>query len=496
MKIIYKLQLLFFALLIVGITGCEKEVPRNDDNGDDPVETPNRISTFIYSGLKDVYLWYDKVTKLGDSYFANNDEYFNYLNAFGSFYEELFYDLLYQYGTIDKWSWIVDDWEELENSFSGISKSMGYDFRLVQIAGSDDIFGYIRYVLPGSPADNAGLKRGDLFLEVNEQQLTINNYMNLLFNTDTYTLTKATISNNTIYTGDVTSVMEAVVLQENPVHYYDVLDVGGIPTGYLVYNSFTSDFDIELNNAFQFFQSEGVGRLILDLRYNGGGSIQTAIYLASMIHTTDDSKLFARSEWNDKYTAFIEDTYGEDFLNYYFTDEIDATQSTPATPIAGLGLTELYVITTGSTASASELVINGLEPYFDVKLIGTNTVGKYVGSITVKDYDNQGNVVTSHKWAMQPIVLKLTNADGISDFIDGFAPDVSASEDYANLLPFGDENEPMLKAAIDYILGTKSGRARPEMIEGIDYRVIADSDDFKPFSKEMYLEGDFQLIKK
>lgn len=491
MKKTYKILLLLPALLILGITACEKEVPRDDNN--DPVDQPSRISTFIYSGLKDVYLWYDLVEKLDDNYFDDTDAFYTYLNGFGTYYEDLFYDLLYQYGTIDKWSWIVDDWEELENSFSGISKSMGYNFRLVQFSGSNDIFGYIRYVLPGSPAEAAGLQRGDLFIRVNGQQLTINNYIELLFETDSYYVTKASISGNTIIPGDDTQVMTALVLQEDPVHYYDVLDVGGVQTGYLVYNSFTSDFNIELNNAFEFFKAQGVGRLILDLRYNGGGSIQTAIYLASMIYDTDDTKLFSRSEWNDKYTAYFEDVYGEDALNYYFTDEISATESNPATPIANLGLTELYVITSGSTASASELVINGLEPYFDVKIIGQNTVGKFVGSITVKDYDNQGNVVTSHKWAMQPIVLKLTNAAGVSDFVNGLEPDVTASEDYASLLPFGDENEPLLKATIDYILGNKSGRAGPEKIEGIDYDVIADSDLFKPFSREMYLEGDFRL---
>lgn len=496
MKFIYKIILLLSLISLLGTSACEKDIP--PENEEPVIENPDEISLFIYEGLKDVYLWYDKVDKLSNGYFDTTEDYYKYLNDFGTDFESLFHDLLYQYGTIDKWSWIVDDWEELENSFAGISKSMGYDFRLVQLQGSADLFGFIRYVLPDSPAEDAGLERGDLFLKVNGEQLTISNYMDLLINNESYYLTKATISGNIIYTADDTEVMTAVVLQENPVYYYDVLDIGGVPTGYLVYNAFTSDFDIQLNETFDYFKNQGVGRLILDLRYNGGGSIQTSIYLSSMIFSTDDTKIFTVSDWNDKYTAYWKATYGPDVLNYYFTDVIEETETTLETPISNLGLTELYVITTRSTASASELVINGLEPYFDVKLVGQNTTGKYVGSITVKDYDSQGYLNNNHKWAMQPIVLKLVNSAGdpydLTDlaYVNGLPPDFEATEDYTNLLPFGDENEPLLQATIDYILGTKSAIAKPQLVEGIDYKVIADSRDFKPLSKEMYLERDFR----
>jgi carboxyl-terminal processing protease len=217
-----------------------------------------------------------------------------------------------------------------------------------------------------------------------------------------------------------------------------------------------------------------------------------------MIYSTDDSKIFSISDWNDKYNAYWKATYGEDVLNYYFADVIDATETTPETPISSLGLNELYVITSSSTASASELVINGLEPYIDVKLIGRNTTGKYFGSITVKDYNSQGVLNTSHKWALQPIVLKLVNSEGDPtdvtdpDYVNGLAPDYEAVEDLTDLPPFGDENEPLLQATIDYILGTKSARAEPALVEGIDYKVIIDSRDFKPLSKEMYLEKDLR----
>ncbi|MDZ7739958.1 MAG: S41 family peptidase [Bacteroidales bacterium] len=502
MKLFLRIALFSFIALAI-LSACEKDIPIVSTTGSfskEPlIEEADEISQFVYEGLQDAYLWYDKVDKLGNDYFATTDDYYSYLNGFETDYESLFYDLLYQHGTIDRWSWIVDDWEELENSFAGISKSMGYDFRLVILSGSDDVFGYIRYVLPDSPAATAGLKRGNLFKKVDGEQLTINNYRDLLFNNESYYLTLAYIDNNTIYNGDDTPVMTAEEIQENPVYYTDVIDVGGVPTAYLVYNSFTSNFDIQLNEAFDYFKSQGAGRLILDLRYNGGGSIRTSQYLASMIYSTDTDKVFAKSLWNDKYTAYFIQEDGEDALNYYFKDIIYASGQNPETPITSMELNKVYVITTGSTASASEMVINGLEPYIDVKVIGSNSTGKYVGSITYKDWDSQGNVNPDHKWAMQPIVLKLVNSAGnpsdMSDpnYINGLPTDMEAEENYVNLQPFGDVNEPLLKATIDYILGVKSAPATPGLIEGIDYEVIADSRDFKPLSKEMYLEGTFRL---
>jgi len=213
-----------------------------------------------------------------------------------------------------------------------------------------------------------------------------------------------------------------------------------------------------------------------------------------MIYGTNTNDVFTKSVWNDKYNEYFIANYGEDYLNYYFKDVISTTDETSEVNIASLELSDVYFITTGATASASELVINGLKPYIDVHIIGTNSTGKYVGSITVKDWDSQGNVNPNHKWALQPITLKLANVNGVSDYVNGLDVDLEATEDYTNLLPFGDPDEPLLKAVKDYILGTKSATFS-RLVEGVDYEVIADSRDFKPLSKEMYLEGEFSLLK-
>ncbi len=489
----YIVYFLIISILVLG--GCRKKVPA-DPAPTEPV--PEEISQYIWTGLNEYYLWVDDVDKLSADHYPTANDFYIYLNGFGTDYEGLFYDLLYQYGTVDKWSWIVDDYNELEDSFAGISTSMGYDFRLVRFSGSDDVFGYIRYVLSDSPADLAGIVRGDLFMKVDGEQLNINNYISLLFEQESYTLSLAAINEeNKVYLTGVTKHLTAVELQENPVFHTSVMDIGGVKTGYLVYNAFTSDFNIALNDAFAWFKSEGIGRLILDMRYNGGGSIQSAIYLASMIYTTNTGTVFSKVNYNARIQDYLLNAYGSDFFNYYFASQIDTITIdhivTPGLPaINNLGLSELYVIATDGTASASELVINGLDPYIDVTLVGENTTGKYVGSFTVYDWDNFGNIKPGHIWAMQPIILKIANSLGVSDFVSGLPPDVEAEENIATMLPFGDPEEALLKATIDHILGNPPKKSLSALTKGVNYEVIADSKDFIPHSKEMYLDNKFK----
>jgi len=477
-------SLVFIGLFIIVIAGgCKKKV-------EPKVEVADEISRFVWNGLNEYYLWYEDVDKLSEDYFESTDAWYTYLNSFDTDYEALFYDLLYDYGNTDRFSWIVDDYEVLENSFAGISKTMGYEFGLVKFSGSDDIFGYVKYVVPGSPAEVAGIMRGDLFITVDGQNLNINNYIALLFEQESYLLGMAAHNpvGNTIGVNGITHNLVAVELQENPIHYSSIIEEGAEKIGYLVYNAFTSDFDFDLNDRFAYFQEQGVQRLILDLRYNGGGSIQSAIYLASMIYSNSPNKIFSKVNYNDKLQSYIQSTYGADYFNYYFTNLLEATTEHSEAPLVSLGLQDLYVIVTDRSASASELVINGLEPYINVTLVGETTYGKNVGSITVKDWNSQGVVNPNHKWAMQPIILQIANSAGFSDYTAGLPADVAAEEDIVALLPFGNPEETMLKAVLDHILGKGTTKSMTYPAKGIDYDVIADSRDFVPFSREMYLE--------
>jgi C-terminal processing protease CtpA/Prc len=480
------------------LTQCRKEAvlptPVDPPIVTPPVVIPNasEVNTFVWSSMHDYYLWNDKVPNLTNTYYQiltstsanyqrNKDSLNVYLNKFTD-PSKLFNDLLYQYKVVDKWSFIVSDYAIIENWIAGISKTMGYDFKLYYLnSTSSDIIGVVRYVLKGSPADLAGVQRGDIFAKVDGVQLTDANYTANLINKESFTLTFAKIVNGVITPSGKTATMTAVQLQENPVLLSKVIDVNGSKVGYLVYNGFTSDFDLELNTVFQQFKTAGVSKLILDLRYNGGGSVQTSIYLASMIYTTNTATLFTKSVYNGILTPFITTTYGESFFNSNFADKIKTTA------INTLNLKDVYFIVSGETASASELLINGLKPYMNVKLFGLNTYGKYVASLTLKDYDANNNLVTTHKYAMQPIVAKYANSLGVSDFVTGLVPDVVVDESKAAMLQFGDENEYLLKTVLDYIRGLKSQRlATPGSLA--NSRSLIARKDLVQFSRDMYVD--------
>ena len=217
-----------------------------------------------------------------------------------------------------------------------------------------------------------------------------------------------------------------------------------------MYNAFIADFDNALNDAFADFIKGGATDLVLDLRYNGGGSIESAVALGSMITGQFNGQVFVKEQWNTKQQPIM--SYRRN-TNSYFTHRLK-----DGTTINSLKLNKVYILTTNHTASASELVINGLKPYIQVVQIGETTVGKNQGSITVYDWTDSSRKVknTKHKWAMQPIVLKIANAQDKGDYENGLTPDVPMIEYFSQYGVLGDPSEPFLAKALQLITGKAS----------------------------------------
>lgn len=473
---------LFFLLLFTGfiLFSCKDE--------DDEMLTVSKdleVQDFIWSDLNFWYFWQADVPDLADNRFSTNSQYASYLGNFPN-PEDLFENLLY---VDDRFSYITDNYNELLSSQMGISTSNGVEFGLIQPGSGVEIFGYVRYILPNSDASGQNIERGDIFIGVNGTQLTINNYIDLLFgDNNTYTLNMADINNGTITGNGLEVTLTKQEYIENPVFITQTLDVGGQPVGYLMYNGFTSSFENELNDAFAQFQSDNITDLIIDLRYNPGGSINTSVRLASMITGQFNGQLFAKERWNDK----VQPLLSTEQINNNFTDQLN-----DGTAINSLGLTRLYVLTTSSSASASELLINGLNPYINVIQIGGTTRGKNEGSITLLDYiDEKGTINPNHTWGMQPLVLRLENSIGFSDYTAGLPPDTVLPEDLENMGVLGDTNEPLLAEAIAQISGMAKPLSAKKTVQMPVQDEIADTKRLTPTGDNMYKDRPLQGVHK
>jgi C-terminal processing protease CtpA/Prc len=342
----------------------------------------------------------------------------------------------------------------LENLLQGVYSSNGVEFGLTfACRDCNEIIGYVKYILKNSNASNKKIKRGDFFNSVNGIELTITNYRNLLFGDElTYTLNMARIGDNGIESSGVdVELTKEEDFETNPIQVSKILETSAGNVGYLMYNQFVIDKNTDLNKVFGDFKNQGINELIVDLRYNGGGSVRMCIELASMITGQYTGEVFSQEQWNSKLTEYLEDRFGAESLQDKFVDTLENSEES----INSLSLNRVFVLTTNESASASELLINSLSSYIDVIHVGEQTTGKNVGSITVYDYiDNDGTKNPDHKYAMQPIVLKIANKDGFADYANGLEPDAAIDEDIQNLGTLGELNEPLLSTAINILSGT------------------------------------------
>lgn len=421
-------NVIFLLFFLAGMMmGCQEEPIQEE-----APELTQKVNKFIETAMSDVYLWYQEIPDIDIRYEFDSEEYF----------EKLLY-------TEDKWSFITDDVESLENSFEGIEKSFGYSLAFGQFSNTGTIFAIVEFVYPNTPAAIAGLKRGDIIVAMNNADITEDNYTDLLY-AENLTITLGILSGESISEGSTVS-MTAQELNLDPVMITKVIEHGGHKIGYLFYAQYIDNYNTSLDNAFQYFLDQQITDLVVDLRYNPGGYTSAAQHLCSSVaplSAVNTNSTLVTFQWNDKYQEYWERKGMDDQLEIPFVNTVAVK----------LGLGKLYFLTGYGTASASELSITGLKPYMDVVTVGDTTFGKYTASITLKPedlYEEEDDYSEFDNWGIQPIVIRYANSEGVTDFKDGFAPDIPVYDDLWEGVQLGETQEPLLKAAIEDITGAE-----------------------------------------
>ncbi|MDR0422657.1 MAG: hypothetical protein LBH72_06565 [Proteiniphilum sp.] len=475
MKNLY--SFLFLTLILCLHAACDKE------NLQPEPPDISVVSQFVYDGLSAYYYWneemIDRMPSAGDT---DPVKYFN--------------SLLHGTDTEHGWSWITDDVNELLAGFSGESLSFGYDLDF--ILGEDGAaYARVRYVHAGTPAEKAGIRRLDLIGKLNGQAIMTeqrgeytyisSQSLNLLYGNNPVTFSTYRISGDRII-----PAQEVKVTPDNsrkdPVLCDSVYAISGKKIGYLFYTDFVDNFNDHLYKVFSRFKQEGVTDLVLDLRYNRGGAVSSAIYLASLIApeaAVRDRSPFVVMEFNNTLNTIFDRWYNdakpEDKYMYDRKDYLGSYDGKYPDPLgANLNLNRVYIIATDNSYSASELTIFCLSPYMDVVHIGGRTGGKYTASWTVHAYDplrdgsNSARANTLYEeddlspaereelknWAMQPIVAVYADKDSRNFSTPGYLePDYLLQEGFNNVAywtPLGDTKDVFLGQALSLISGDNS----------------------------------------
>jgi C-terminal processing protease CtpA/Prc len=368
----------------------------------------------------------------------------------------------------DKWSSITDDYEALNQRFQGTPEAMGYSLAYYVFSNSENMFLLVKFVYPGSPADEAGIQRGDIILIIDGKQITTSNYQDLL-DKKAYTIGLGQLEENTIKNSGISYNLTKRIIDANPIVYSKVFEYDKVKIGYFVYAEFiagTNDKYLgSIDTLFSRFKQQEIEELIVDLRHNPGGNLGVAGYLASSIGPREVStqrEILIRNAYNDNYTAYFKEE-GENSDRFIYTF--------PAVNV-NLDLKKVHFLTSSNSASASELLIIGLSPYMDVVQVGESTYGKCYGSWLIPDSEEPAR----HNYAMMPVTFKYANAQGFSDFINGLSPDYFITEDLTQALPFGNTKDPLLGRALETITGL-SFKSRKAETSRLDIHAIDSKED-------------------
>ncbi|MBX2924989.1 MAG: hypothetical protein KF746_22500 [Chitinophagaceae bacterium] len=392
----------FILLIPAGIIGCKK----------DPANSNTQINKEAWDYAKEIYLWNNNLPSGFNA--ASYSDPNAVMEAIRKYSIEPGFT-----NPVDRWSFGIkkSEWDDLS---SGIGSDLGLN---IFFRSENDL--RVSYVEPASPAAAAGIKRSWRIISINNNtsiqtdDASISRIQNAIFSSSS-----ATIGFKRPGNADTTITLTAASYQEKPVYLDSIYTVGDKKAGYLVYNSFLGNMDNVksiFSTVFNHFSNEGINDLIVDLRYNGGGYVELQNELANyLVPSSGDKEVMLKEQFNDNYKSRFDTTI-------YYSKK------------GALNLDRLFFITTKNTASASELLINSLKPYINVKQVGRASHGKAVGYFDIPVGD----------WYVFPVSFRTVNKNGEGNYFDGLQPDATVNDGLDK--DWGDVTEDCLASALDYI---------------------------------------------
>jgi len=451
-----------FLFLLLAFSACKKEARSPDGrDGRNVTEKEAMIMDSVFYYAKVLSLWQEYLVPRNVDDLLRNGLVRSYTEKYETAEEVLAaqialtpHDPTNTEKPIDRFSFLDRGANMSRELQDGVETGYGlFVFYLSTENSGDDAHLYVRMVDTNSPADRAGIQRGDRILSIdgnaeigyNAQQKKGFTEINAYLRSESMTVRFAKPSG-----GVLEAEIANVRYPRNPVLDSRVIEQAGKKIGYFAFDSFvglSTGFGGVIDAVFNDFESEGIHELVVDLRYNGGGVVATAIYLANILapFSVDKQPMFSYKinplleSW-----GLLEDETENGFAPVRFAKK------------GNLNLSRLYFLVSENSASASELLINVLNPYMKVYLVGRytwdegnrrvaeNTYGKPVGFFGVPMVDRDTELyVTS---------FSMHNKDGEGDYYAGIVPDSHVWE-FQDLRNFGDVQEPMLASALRHIRG-------------------------------------------
>ena len=375
---------------------------------------------FVLDNMRAWYFWNDLLpAQVDTSQFATPEDLLAFLATFSP-------DLTPEDGIdnpVDRFSFI--NTAAADQAFFGEGKFEGFGFSSRFVADNDL---RLTRVFFDSPANRGGLARGQQIVALDGRtiaEIQANEGINAVFGLPTLDFTMRPVGGNPDGSEDFTTTVTQDIVTIDPVPQARVItDPNGVrpPVGYMELATFISTADAEMDAVFADFRAQGVNDVILDLRYNGGGLVSTSELLGDFLGgDVAENLVYSKTVFNA--------------LRAPANDSIEFFERRANS----MSLVRLVVIASRSTASASELVINGMDPHVEVIIVGDRTFGKPVGQVGLEFCEK----------ILRPTAFQTLNANDFGDYFFGLPVDCAAPDDLD--VAVGADTDPNVEAALSYL---------------------------------------------